>query len=84
MYDYVNPKHEKKTEICYMDTDSFMVHVKLERIYTDLAGDDKKRFGTFICEAKRPLLVEKKKQKNQADENSVRLILMKNVLALRP
>ena len=63
MYEYVNPKHEKKTEICYMDTDSFMVHVKLERICTDLAGDDKKRFGTFICEAKRPLLVEKKNKK---------------------
>ena len=27
-YDYVNPKYGAKAQICYMDKDSFIVHVK--------------------------------------------------------
>ena len=42
-YDYVKPKYEKKTELCYAYMDSFIVHVKSEDIYTNLAGDVKKR-----------------------------------------
>ena len=28
LYDYVKPKHGENTKLCYMDTDSFIVHVK--------------------------------------------------------
>ena len=27
-YDYVKPKYDKKEKLCYMDTDSFIVHIK--------------------------------------------------------
>ena len=27
-YDYVKPKYSKNAKSCYMDTDSFIVHVK--------------------------------------------------------
>ena len=54
-YDYVQPKSEKKAKQCYMDTDSFIVNVKSEDIYDDLAGDIKTRFDTSYYEVKRPL-----------------------------
>ena len=31
-YDYVKPKYGKKAKLCYMDTDSFIVHVKTDDI----------------------------------------------------
>ena len=36
-YDYVKPKYRKKAKVCYMDMGSFIVHVKSEDIYADLA-----------------------------------------------
>ena len=31
-HDYVKPKYDENTTLCYMDTDSFIVHVKTEDI----------------------------------------------------
>ena len=36
-YDYVKPKYQEKGKLCYIDTDSFMVHIKTEDIYSDIA-----------------------------------------------
>ena len=38
-YNYVKPKYGENAKICYMDTDSFTVHVKTDDIYKDVAGD---------------------------------------------
>ena len=38
-YDYVKPKYSEKVKICYVDTDSFIVHVKTEDVYKDIAED---------------------------------------------
>ena len=27
-YDYIKPEYDEKTKFCYMDTGSFIVHVK--------------------------------------------------------
>ena len=35
-YDYVKPKYGENAKLCYMDTDSFIVHVKTDDIYTDI------------------------------------------------
>ena len=35
-YDYVKPKYNQNAKICCMDTDSFIVHVKTDYIYTDI------------------------------------------------
>ena len=32
-YNYVKPKYGKNSKLCYMDTDSFIVHVKTDNIY---------------------------------------------------
>ena len=54
-YDYVKPKYGEKAKLCYMDTDSFIVHVKAKDIYKDIAEDIKKRFDTSNFEINRPL-----------------------------
>ena len=46
-YDYIKPKYNKSAKLCYMDTDSFIVHVKTDYIYKDIAGDVETRFDTF-------------------------------------
>ena len=47
-----------------MDTDSFMIHVKSEDIYADLA-DVQKRFDTLNYEADSPQPIGKKTRKQQ-------------------
>ena len=44
-YDYVKPKYGENPKICYMDTYSFIVHVKTEDIYKDIAEDVETRFN---------------------------------------
>ena len=53
---YVKPKYrEKKAKQCYMDTDSFIVHIKTEDIYVDIVKDVKAKFHTSNYEFERAL-----------------------------
>ena len=45
-YHYVKPKYGENAKLCYMDTDSFIIHVKTDDIYKDIAEDVKTRFDT--------------------------------------
>ena len=55
-YDYVKPKYQDKAKLCYMDTDSFVIHIKTEDFYEDIANDVEKWFDTSNYENdKRPL-----------------------------
>ena len=38
-YDYIKPKYRGKKQLCYMNTGSFIVHVKTEDVYVDFAKD---------------------------------------------
>ena len=44
--DYLKPKYTEKAKLCYMDTGSFIVYMKTEAIYADIATNFEKRFGT--------------------------------------
>ena len=44
--DYIKPKYEDKARLCYMDTDSFVINIKTEDFYKDIASDVKKWFDT--------------------------------------
>ena len=44
-----------KCKFCYKDTDNFIVHVKTEDIYEDIAEDIEKSFDTSEFELIRPL-----------------------------
>ena len=45
-YNYANPKYSEKVKMCYMDTGSFIVYIKIEDIYKDIAEDVETRFDT--------------------------------------
>ena len=38
-FDYVKPTYGEKVKLCYMGTDSFLVYVKTDNIYKDIAED---------------------------------------------
>ena len=40
-YDYIEPKYQDKAKLCYMDTDSFVIHIKTEDFYEGIANDAK-------------------------------------------
>ena len=60
-YDYLKPKYGENVKRCYMDTDSFIVNVKTDDIYKDIAEDVEKRFNTSNYEKDRSFSKEKKK-----------------------
>ena len=45
-YDSLKPKYGEKTRLCYMDTDSFIVHEKTDDIYKDITEDVEARFAS--------------------------------------
>ena len=56
-YDYINPKYGDKTRLCYMDTDSFAIHIVTEDFFEDISNDVEKWFDTcnYDKNDKRPL-----------------------------
>ena len=54
-YDYVKPNYSEQTKPCCMDTDSFILYIKTDDIYKDIAEIADTRFGTSNYELKRPL-----------------------------
>ena len=54
-YDYVKLKSDENAKLCYMDTDSFTVHVYTDDIYKDIVEDVETRFDTSNYELDRPL-----------------------------
>ena len=57
--DYVKPKYGEKAIMGHMDTESFIMCLKAEDIYTDIAKYMKTRFDTSICQLHRSLPKEK-------------------------
>ena len=42
-YDYVKPKYGENTKFCYMDTETSIVHVKIDDIYKVISEDVEKK-----------------------------------------
>ena len=51
-----------------MDTDNFVVHIKTDDIYKNIAQDFETRFDTSIFELDRPLSKGKNKKSNSINE----------------
>ena len=54
-YDYMKPKYNNDVKLCYMDTDSFIMNIKTNDFYKDIANDVENRFDTSNYEVTRPL-----------------------------
>ena len=61
-YDYMKPKYGDNVTLYYMDTDSFMMHIKTKDFFEDIANDVEKRFDTSKYEVNRPLPTGKNKK----------------------
>ena len=58
----MKPKYCDNVKLCYMDTDSLIMHIKTEDFYKDIADDVEKRFDTSNYECDRPLPKGKNKK----------------------
>ena len=38
-YNFIKPKYQDRAKLCYMDTDSFIIYIKTEDFYEDIAND---------------------------------------------
>ena len=45
-YDYMKPKYNDNVRLCYMDTDSFIMNIKTNDFYKDIANDVENGFDT--------------------------------------
>ena len=61
-YDYMKPKYNDNVRLCYMDTDSFVIHIKTNDFYKDIASDVENRFDASNYEVNRPLPTGKNKK----------------------
>ena len=61
-YDYMKPKYGSDVKLCYIDTDSFIMNIKTEDFYKDIANGVEKRFDMSNYEVDRPLPTGKNKK----------------------
>ena len=61
-YDYMKPKYNDNVRLCYVDTDSFIMNIKTNDFYKDIANDVENRFDTSNYEVNRPLPTGKNKR----------------------
>ena len=61
-YDYMKPKYNSNVKLCYMDTDSFIMNIKTNDFYEDIANDVECKFDTSNYEVNRPLPTGKNKK----------------------
>ena len=83
-YDYLKPKYDDNVKLCYMDTDSFIVHIKTKDFYKDIANDVEKRFDTSNYEVNRPLPTGKNKKVIGLMKDELGGKIIKEFVALRP
>ena len=82
-YDYVKPKYGKKAKLCYMDTDSFIVYIKTDDIYKDVAGNVETRFDTSTYELEKPFLKGKNKKEIGLIKEELGREIMTKLVGLR-
>ena len=61
-YDYMKPKYNDNVRLCYMDTDSFVMNIKTNDFYKDIAHDVYNRFDTLNYGVNTPLPIGKNKK----------------------
>ena len=54
-YHYIELKYKEKARLCYMDIEIFIVYIKTEDIYIDIAKDIETRSDTSNYGLERPL-----------------------------
>ena len=87
-YDYMKPKFEG-LQLCHMDTDSLVYHIKTEDFYADIANDVEERFNTSgyvptTARSHRPLSIGKNKKVIRLMKDESEGTIMTEFVPLRP
>ena len=83
-YDYIKPNYQDKVKLCYMDTDSFVIHIIIDDFYKDIANDVENWFDTsnYNEDDKRPLPKGKNKKVIGLFKDELSGRIMKEVVRL--
>ena len=85
-YNYIKPKYQNNAKLCYMYTGSFIIHIKTEDFYKDIANHVKKlsQTSTYKKNKKRPRSrgINKKVIGLMKDELGGKIMI--ELVALRP
>ena len=82
--DYMKPKFCDNVKFCYMDTDSFIMDIKTEDFYENIADDVEKRFDISNYECDRPLPTGKNRKVTGLMKDELGGKIMTKFVALRP
>ena len=83
-YDYMKPKYGNKVKLCYMDTVSFIMNIKTNDFYKDIANDVDKRFDTSNYELNRPSSTGKNKKLTGLMKDELGGKIITEFVTLRP
>ena len=84
-YDHLKPVYGDKIRLCYTDTDSFIMHIKIDHFYKDISADVDKWFDTsnFNKNDNRPLEIGKNKKVLVKFKDKIGGKIMTKFVALR-
>ena len=82
-YDYIKPKYWGRAKLCYTDTVSFIIHIKAEDFYEDIADVKWFNKSNYDEHDKRPLLIGKNKKVIGLFRDELGGKIMKEFVALR-
>ena len=80
----MKPKYGDNVKLCYMDTDSFIMHINTEDFYKDIANDVEKRFDKSNYDFDRSIPKGKKKKVIGLMKDELGGKIMTEFVALRP
>ena len=83
-YNYMKLKYGDHVKLCYMDTDSFIMNIKTEDFYKDIANDVEKRFDISNYEVDRPLSTGRNKKVIGLMKDELGGRVITEFVALRP
>ena len=87
-YDYIKPKYGCRAKLCYMDTDSFIIHIITKDFIrtTDIANDVERWFDTSNYDEydKRPLPIGKNKKVTGLFKDELGGKIMTEFVGIRP
>ena len=83
--DYIKPKYQEKAQLCYMDTNSFIIDIKTKDFYEDISYDVNKWFDTsdYDKTEKKPLPIGRNKKVIGMFKDELNGKIMKEFCALR-
>ena len=80
----MKPKYNNDVKLCYMDTDSFIMNIKTNDFYDDIANDVENRFDTSNYEVNRPSPMGKNKKVIGLMKDEIGRKIITEFVTLRP